>query len=319
MWRTISGGGQAVLRLGLRSNDAPLRQSLIHLVVLGLVVLLAWVLVLLQERLRRRLARAEEENKRVEKLAALGEMAAVLAHEIRNPLGGIKGHTQLVLEDMADDEPNHRALSTAVQEVVRLEKLIQHLLFFARPQQPHPETLSLSSTVEETIALLPPAKVSFDRQIPSSFWVFVDREHLRQILLNLFKNAQEASPPGGKVLLVAREAAGEALFFVSDEGEGIAPEDEKKIFQPFFTTRVQGTGLGLAICRELAQANGGSLEVTASPQNSLEVTASPPKRQEHTTSSPEKSATAQVSPQQGATFLLRLPLGETPTDSLADS
>jgi two-component system sensor histidine kinase HydH len=266
-WQKLSGGQRVVLRVGFICSTTPVRNAIIHLILISVMIALAWCLVVLQERLRRRLQAKEAENRLVEKLAALGEMSAVLAHEIRNPLGGLKGHAQLVLEGMSAQHPDYAALTTVVQEAVRLEKLVNQLLTFARPPSPNKEVLLVDQQIYQAVTMLQTSSIPIEVDVPKSIAVMADAGHFQQILLNLLKNAQECSPPDAAVKLTANTRDFVAEIRVMDRGIGLREEDRENVFRPFFTTRTRGTGLGLAICRELAQANGGSIQVEYSAAN----------------------------------------------------
>lgn len=213
------------------------------------------------------------------RLAALGTMAAGLAHEIRNPLAGIKGAAQY-LQGQARPEEVHDFLDIIVDEVNRLNEVVSQFLDYARPLKVTLEPASVQALVGHVLEIvrregLPPElalRVELQEDLPE---IQMDRDKMKQVLLNLVQNAVQAvgTRPGEVVvsggLQRVRGAEGRAeevlALSVSDTGRGIAPEDLEKLFVPFFTTRQGGTGLGLAISQRLVQAHGGDLAVRAQP------------------------------------------------------
>lgn len=212
------------------------------------------------------------------RLAALGTMAAGLAHEIRNPLAGIKGAAQY-LQGQASPEDVHDFLNVIVGEVNRLNEVVTQFLDYARPLKVNVEPTEVAPLIERVVELVRRDASSTEvrihlelaRELPV---VSVDRDKLRQVLLNLVQNAVQAAGVAGEVRVAAgvqRAAAHEGLgeaqltITVSDTGPGIMAEDLDKLFVPFFTTKTGGTGLGLAISRRLVQAHGGDISVRADP------------------------------------------------------
>ncbi|MFO0602435.1 MAG: ATP-binding protein [Polyangiales bacterium] len=212
-----------------------------------------------------------------DRLAALGEMAAGLAHEIRNPLGAIKAAAQ-VMDGGATDASQKDLLGVIQEEVERLDRVVGSFLDYARPYRGNPSILDVGQVVARTLQLvrndLPPG-VELTVDIPAELpTVRMDPEHLRQVLLNLLRNACEAM--GGKGSITLRAAARsrfgyardgeEALpdlvdLSVKDTGPGIDPAVQRNLFIPFYTTKPSGTGLGLAICQRLVESAGGRIGV----------------------------------------------------------
>jgi two-component system, NtrC family, sensor histidine kinase HydH len=209
-----------------------------------------------------------------DRLATLGEMAAGLAHEIRNPLGAIKASAQLLTEPTDTDEPPREFLDIIVEETDRLARVVGSFLDYAKPGAPDPEPIDLGYAVERTMRMLEAelAEQSIEwslRLAPDRAKVRVDAEHVRQILLNLVRNAIEATGPGGRLQVeverVQKKGVAEALeewieLRVTDDGPGIDPEILPKLFVPFVTTKAHGSGLGLAISQRLANAAGGRID-----------------------------------------------------------
>ncbi len=237
-------------------------------------------LVLLSDRSR--MAELERDRLRSDRLASLGTIAAGLAHEIKNPLGGIKGAVQLLLREARD--PQARELLEVIsKESGRVNAILENLLRFGRPPAPATETVNLHETLDDVARLvsLSPAgqgrrfQAAYDPSLPA---VRGSAGSIKQVFLNLVQNAAEASPPGGLVELSTRyathvrlreapggELRGYCLVSVRDEGPGISPADLSRLFTPFFTTKEQGTGLGLVLSHQILKEHGGFISVESAP------------------------------------------------------
>jgi signal transduction histidine kinase len=208
----------------------------------------------------------EEERLRHEHLSALGEMAARLAHEIRNPLTGIRVELNL-LDSQAADKERSESVSCILEQVNRLENFVRETLLFARPRQPHLELQNLVDVVERALALhrsrLREQGVELvTRWMGALPQVMVDSVQIEQAISNLITNALEAMPGGGRLTFSLRAAPPDQVdLLVSDTGAGIPPEHLAKIFEPFFSTKPYGTGLGLAIARQTLQNHDGDILV----------------------------------------------------------
>jgi signal transduction histidine kinase len=208
-----------------------------------------------------------------EHLATLGELAAGVAHEIRNPLAGIAGAIEIITKEFPNDHPDREVLEDLRQEVRRIEKTLNDLLVYARPKPPLFGRANLKETVARTLQLARQQtgnkKVDFSIQIPAALPPFpVDSEQLHQVLLNLVLNGVQAIELEGRISIEARaldadgpNLAGYIEISVADTGAGIPPEHLERIFRPFYTTKRGGTGLGLSLCRRIIAAHGGSLSV----------------------------------------------------------
>ncbi|HVN84122.1 MAG TPA: ATP-binding protein [Candidatus Binatia bacterium] len=202
-----------------------------------------------------------------EKLAALGQLAAAIAHEVRNPLAVIRSAAQGLGESaIAADEESRRACAFITTEVDRLNNVITSLLAFARPPQLHPRAVGVAELLDRALLLahedLAAKQIHVARadrlDVPA---VHADPDLLSQVLLGLLANASAAVPIGGEVALRAQAVDGAVAIEVADSGPGVPPDLREQIFQPFFTTRRSGTGLGLAIARQIIDAHGGRIEV----------------------------------------------------------
>ncbi len=205
-----------------------------------------------------------KEAQRREKLASLGELSAGLAHEIRNPLGIIKNAAEGLMSRERDQREKEMLLDIIVQESKRLNKLVTDFLDFARPRPPRKVEASLKALVEEVVFSL--QDEAGERGISFSLFLQevilpLDRDQIRQVLLNLLFNALEATPSGGKVRVSLVGEKDWAFLRVEDTGTGISPDHLDRIFDPFFTTKEKGTGLGLALVYRIVEAHGGNIQV----------------------------------------------------------
>ncbi len=204
--------------------------------------------------------RAMEEQRR---LAVLGEMSAVLAHEIRNPLASLKGNAQLVAEKLPAESPDRARVARVVSEADRLDALTADLLDFARTGPLH---RSNTDPVALTRQLIEDVGGPFELLTggDARLWA-VDAGRMRQALFNVLMNARQASN-GGTVTVRVHQGADALVFEIRDVGEGLPPGSEGRIFDPFFTTRTSGTGLGLAVARGAVEQQGGRIEAANHPE-----------------------------------------------------
>ncbi len=238
------------------------------------------------------LRQMETQLLRSERFSALGEMAAGVAHEIKNPLNAIMGFSKRLSAKIA--EPGLKKYADIIaEEVVRMDGIVNDVLEYSRPDKVHKEPADVAQILEETVSFLREkiegAQITVERSLsPLLPPVPLDIPKVRQVVLNLVLNAVQATPPGGKIFLKTRlieglvpEAVGgkgegalfQQLFLqqrmaavsIGDTGCGIAKENLTKIFHPFFTTKVTGTGLGLSICHKIIASHGGNLEVESEP------------------------------------------------------
>ena len=211
-----------------------------------------------------------EQLRRADRLSALGELSAGLAHEIRNPLGSIEGAVQILARRELAEETRNEFAEMASREVARLKGLLSHFLEFARPQQPRVVASDLESLLDSVAKLAgETAKmaqveilVETAQNVPP---VSVDPEQIRQVLLNLVINAVQAMPAAGTIRLRALRDGDEVQIEVEDEGAGIPEENLERIFDPFFTTRTGGTGLGLSIAYQIVNKHGGHIAARRNP------------------------------------------------------
>lgn len=206
---------------------------------------------------------------RTERLAQLGTLLAGFAHEVRNPLSTIGLNLQLVQEEFKDadgtrDKRIQKRLSTVQAEVLRLQKILEEFLSFARAPEPKLEPLDLNRRLQEVVDFHQPEMQGCD--ISLRFYpgagigqVALDWDHMRAAIVNLLRNAREATPPGGEILVSTARDDGNVLVRVTDTGAGIQPELRERVLEPFFSTKKAGTGLGLATVRRVVAEHGGTL------------------------------------------------------------
>jgi PAS domain S-box-containing protein len=216
----------------------------------------------------------QQQLSRAERLATLGQVAAGIAHEIRNPLVGI-GSTAALLRDEIDASDERRAdLDIILNETRRLDRIVNQIIDYARLRDLVPTSWPVDGLIEEVLKLLDTRlegqQIKIVRLSEPDLTAHADRDQIKQVLLNLCHNSLDAMASGGELRLTAghsTNAARVGIFIeVSDTGSGIAKKDLAQVFQPFFTTgKHHGTGLGLAICRNIAEAHGGDITLTSEP------------------------------------------------------
>lgn len=248
-----------------------LRRSLLALVVLlGAMALLAYRTFLVP--LKSRLAESAAETTRHEKLASIGVLATGVAHEIRNPLTAIKFRLFSLKKSLGVDLSTNEDFVTIRSEIDRLELLVKNFLEFARPTEPQFVQISATDLLHDVKQLLDPEMRKKELQISvdsvEGLDFRADRQQLRQVLINLAQNAGDSTPPSGTITLRAHSGVATfgarrrpaILLDVVDTGAGIDPEVQKRLFEPFFSTKEGGTGLGLAIASRIVEQHGGSLQ-----------------------------------------------------------
>lgn len=214
---------------------------------------------------------------RMDRLATLGELSAGIAHEIRNPLAGIKTSAEVLEESFSPGDFRAQLVSRIVKEIDRSNKLLQRFFHFAKPSRPKPGFHSLKLIIDGVYLLLAPKlakrkiifKSELDENLPD---IYIDESQFEQVILNLFLNSFDAMPNGGELIVDARfdknlrysdsqKHVGSIIIKISDTGVGISPERIEKIFNPFFTTKSDGVGLGLSISSRLLEENHSKMEV----------------------------------------------------------
>ena len=245
------------------------------------------LLQIVSERVATVLTQLQETQRtaiRAEQLASLGQFAAGLAHELRNPLMSMKILVQTAIEGGAEGSLSGRDLSIVDEEITRLEQLVQGFLDFARPPEAVRHSINLADVVTSTVNLVAPQAgrhgVSVTCDVSDDLpQVDADSGQLRQVVLNLLLNAIEATPSGGSVMIHAERHDEFGVLRVTDTGDGLPEELGDAIFEPFVSSRETGIGLGLSICRRIVETHQGTI-------------------------------TAQNCPAGGAAFTVRIPLSD---------
>jgi len=219
-------------------------------------------------RAHRELQENQERLMSAERLAAVGEMAATIIHEIKTPLVSIGGFARLIWKTLPSDDPNLEYLTIISEEVSRLERVIENLFILAKPGPPDVKPDNINDVVEKTLLLISEKtegahieiNMSLDFGMPT---IGFDRNQLRQVLLNLLQNAIHAMPDGGTLNVTTRQKEAFVQVVVQDTGVGIPDEHLDKLFVPFFTTKPSGAGLGLSITHKILEDHNGFIEVTS--------------------------------------------------------
>jgi signal transduction histidine kinase len=223
----------------------------------------------------------EAQLRRVDRLASLGQLAAGVAHEVRNPLAIVRATAQLLAAQLGANDSLQRFTQVLTSEADRIERLISHLLEYARPRPPVPTPLDLDHLLETSARQVQPyaaqrgVSVMVERRV--SALLQADEAQLGQALLNLLLNAVQASAPGSTVQLVGEQRADATIITVIDHGRGMASAELERACDPFFTTRPEGTGLGLALVAAVVQEHGGTLQLTSAVGEGTRATISLPR------------------------------------------
>jgi two-component system sensor histidine kinase HydH len=235
-------------------------------------------------KVNRELQDSFEQIKRADRLSAIGQLSASLAHEIRNPLASIDGAANLIESAQTSGEMRRNSLAIIRKEVQRLNRLLTSLLDFARPRKPEFQTVEPGHLIEAIVNLASAAArqkgIKLRKDVPAAAPAFeCDPEQMKQVLLNLAINAVQAMAGPGEIVLSARQADNSVLIGVSDQGPGIDEENVDKVFNPFFTTKEAGTGLGLPVVHQIVTQHGGTVRAARNPGGGMTFSLIVPLRQ----------------------------------------
>lgn len=225
------------------------------------------------------LERAEYEARisESEHLATIGQLAASLAHEIKNPLAGISGAIQVLGAGMEKNNPHKEIIVEALRQIDRLDAAVKDLLIYARPKPPERSVHDVGRIIEHCLMVLREepslrlVKVHYDGA-GRGHAVHVDEAQLHQVLTNLFLNAAHACEDGGEIFCRVTRDGGATRIVVEDTGCGISPHQLAKVLEPFYTTKARGTGLGLSICKRIVDSHGGDLRIESQVGKGTRVT-----------------------------------------------
>jgi two-component system sensor histidine kinase HydH len=220
---------------------------------------------------------AEERVTRSEHLAEVGQLAASLAHEIKNPLAGISGAIQVIRDAMRPDDPHRPIIREIVGQINRLDAAVKDLLIYAKPKPPTIQPCDLNAVINRVVKLFRGTaafrRVELRFRPASVPLAPADENQIEQLVINLLVNAAHACEAnGGKVDVSLSEENGLIRLVVADTGEGMDEKTRQRAFEPFFTTKARGTGLGLSICRKIVDAHGASITLTSARGQGTRVT-----------------------------------------------
>ncbi|OGP49812.1 MAG: hypothetical protein A2Y79_02365 [Deltaproteobacteria bacterium RBG_13_43_22] len=234
----------------------------------GLVLLILWAIGILFDRMFARQLRLQKKLQRSEQLALIGQMTAVLAHEIRNALGSIKGYTQWINEKMESSDPIKTGLSFVLKGIERIESLVRDLLIFSREETYRLEPLAVDPIIQEVInSEIFQGEKKIETTIEPGIQVFADKEKVHRILLNGIQNALQVME-GGRDLQIKADSKGKWVEIrIEDSGPGIPEEECSRLFTPFHTTKTTGTGLGLAYSKKVIEGMGGEISLFNHPEH----------------------------------------------------
>ncbi len=224
--------------------------------------------------------RMEEEIKKKEKLAAIGQLSASIAHELRNPLASIKSSFEMLKENRLPEETKKRLMDIAIAEMDRLNSIVKDFLVYSNPKPPEKRLFMLSNTVNELVDSIAHTYESLEikKEIKDNIKVFADEQKIRQVLWNILTNAVDATEAKGTIRVYLDSDDRNVIIRVIDNGCGIEEEDIEKIFYPFFSKKKDGTGLGLAIAYRIIEEHGGNISVNSEPGQGSEFTVTIPLR-----------------------------------------
>jgi two-component system sensor histidine kinase HydH len=269
MYRRNRGSGPRMAWIAIEvepSEGAELRAASDRTILIGLLAALTLFgvsIALVRRELRRQAEERDRERER--RLASLGEMSAVLAHEIKNPLASLKGNAQLLASSLPKGEKPHQKAERVVDEAVRLERLIQDLLAFVRTGQLERTAIDPAALARDAASAVQgdvTVEGSAVGQVGQIGTWSLDAHRMREVLVNLIDNAVAAGPP---VVVTVAVEQGRLIYEVIDHGPGVPAAEREKIFEPFHTGKTQGTGLGLAIAKRLVELHRGTLVVDDAP------------------------------------------------------
>jgi hypothetical protein len=275
-----------VVRLALVSKieelalpDAPKRIAALHKILdIELAIMNDTYRQDLAKRIEEiQLARYEQRLSESEHLASVGQLAASLAHEIKNPLAGISGAIQVLGAGLDEDHPHKEIIREALLQIDRLDAAVKDLLVYARPKPPSMGRADLNELLERALILFRQEPAFRDVRVHceglnGEHGVDVDEAQMQQLITNLMINAAHACESGGDICCRISRLESSVRIVIEDNGIGMSPQVLARVFEPFFTTKSRGTGLGLPICRRIVEAHGGTIDITSHVGEGTRVT-----------------------------------------------
>ncbi len=213
------------------------------------------------------LSALREQVRQIDRLAAIGEMAATVAHEIRNPLGGIRGFATFLAQDTPEEDPRHRLVQKILAGTTSLEKVVNGLLEYTRPVELRLTPTSCASIAHAAMRYMEydPNRITIFTEIDPDLRILADGDKIRQVLMNVLLNAVQSIEDKGEIRLSAVADDNVVHLSVRDTGSGMDEEALKQVFSPFFTTKEKGTGLGMAVSQKIVEGHGGVLSAHSVP------------------------------------------------------
>lgn len=213
------------------------------------------------------LSALREQVRQIDRLAAIGEMAATVAHEIRNPLGGIRGFASFLAQDTPEDDPRHRLVQKILSGVGSLEKVVSGLLEYTRPVELKLAPASCAKIAHAAMRYMEydPSRITIFTEIDPDLRVLADADRIRQVLMNVLVNAVQSIEERGEIRIGAEADENVVHLTVQDTGCGMDDDQIKQIFSPFYTTKEKGTGLGMAVSQKIVEGHGGVVSAHSEP------------------------------------------------------
>ncbi|MBX3179264.1 MAG: PAS domain S-box protein [Candidatus Hydrogenedentes bacterium] len=213
------------------------------------------------------LSALREQVRQIDRLAAIGEMAATVAHEIRNPLGGIRGFASFLAQDTPEDDPRHRLVQKILAGVGSLEKVVSGLLEYTRPVELKLAPASCAAIAHAAMRYMEydPARITIFTEVDPDLRVLADADRIRQVLMNILLNAVQSIEGRGEIRISADADETAVYLSVQDNGCGMDEAALQQVFSPFFTTKEKGTGLGMAVSQKIVDGHGGAITADSAP------------------------------------------------------
>ncbi|MGB5107046.1 MAG: ATP-binding protein [Candidatus Zixiibacteriota bacterium] len=268
---------------GARSDAHSFAGEIVEIVFYFALAVLIGALVDREFRARRRQEDMRLQLERSQKLSLVGQVAAGVAHELKNPLASIKGAVEIISDETTNENDRAEFKNILFREIKRMDGTVTEFLEFARPKPTRIEEIDLSTLLQSSLRQLE-AQVSREHiqiaeNIEPAILIPGDREKLHQLILNIMLNAMQASKSGDTVVVNLASSNDHVELSIKDNGEGISSENLERIFEPFYTTRATGSGLGLAIVKSIVDAHRGAIDITSESGKGASVVVKLPQKE----------------------------------------